>query len=165
MSAADQLRSITREGHERLRAQLEELVAVRRPEVARWLRDARAGGGGPDDNPDHAEALEELALLERQIALLRRTLAQVKVIDYTADGTAGIGAHVRLRMPSGNTVCYQLVGRAEADASQRRISIDSPVGQAILGRRRGDVVDVQAPAGTHRIEILEVESPPDALAA
>lgn len=165
MSAADQLRSITREGHERLRAQLEELVAVRRHDVARWLRDAREAGGGPDDNPDHAEALEELGLLERQIAVLRHTLAQVKVIDYTADGTAGIGGHVRLRMPSGDTVCYQLVGRAEADASQCRISIDSPVGQAILGRRQGDVVDVHAPAGTHRIEILEIESPPDVLAA
>ena len=133
--AADRLRSVTPEGHRRLRAQLAELVSVRRPEIARWLRDARDAGGGSDDNPDHSEALEEHALLERRIAALRHTLALAEIIDYAADGTAGIGAHVRLRMPSGQTMRYQLVGVAEADPRQRRISIESPVGRAILGRR------------------------------
>ena len=165
MSAADQLRSITREGYARLRDQLDELVMVQRAEVASWLRDARDGGGGPDGNSDRAEALEEHALLERQIAVLRQTLALVKVIDYEADGTAGIGAYVRLRMPSGASMRYQLVGTAEAEPSQCRISIRSPVGQAILGRRPGDVVDVLAPGGTHRVEILEIDPPSDALAA
>jgi transcription elongation factor GreA len=159
VSAADQLRSITPEGYERLRAQLAELSTVHRSKVARRLRDARDGGGGLEDNLDHAEALEEHALLECRIATLRHTLALVNVIDYAADGTAGIGAHVRLRMPSGDTIGYQLVGVAEADPSQCRISIESPVGRAILGRRQGDVVDVHAPGGTHRIEILEIEAP------
>lgn len=163
MSAADQLRSITRDGHDRLRAQLADLVTVGRREVARWLRDAR--DGGPDDNPDLAEALEAHALLERQIAALQNTLALVKVVDYTAYGTAAIGAQVRLRSSSGDTLRYQLVGSAEADPMQRRISIDSPVGQAILGRRQGDVVDVDAPAGTQRLEILEIEPPATARAA
>jgi transcription elongation factor GreA len=164
-AAADQLRSITREGHERVRAQLAELVSVRRPEVARRLRDARDAGGGPDDNPDHSEALEEHALLERRIAALRHTLALAEIIDYAADGTASIGAHVRLRMPSGQTMRYQLVGVAEADPRQRRISIDSPVGRAILGRCHGDIVDVHAPSGRHRIEILDIQSPATARAA
>jgi transcription elongation factor GreA len=159
VSAAEQLRSITREGYERLQAQLDELVTVRRAELANRLRAARDDGGGPDANSDHAEALEEHALLERRIAALRRTLALVKVIDYDADGTAGIGAYVRLRMPSGASARYQLVGTAEADPGRRRISVRSPVGQAILGQRHGDVVDVQAPGGAHRIEILEIESP------
>ena len=159
MSAADQLRSITPEGYERLRAQLAELTTVRRSEVARWLRDARDGAGGLEDNLDHAEALEEHALLEHRIATLRHTLALVEIIAYAADGTIGIGAHVRLRMPSGDTIGYQLVGRFEADPSRHRISIESPVGQAILGRRPGDLVDVHAPGGTHRIEILEIRAP------
>lgn len=156
--SADQLRSITREGYERLEAQLHELVTVRRAELASWLRDAREGGGGPDGNPDHAEALEEHALLERQIAELRHTLAHVRVIDTDCDGTAGLGAYVRLRMPNGASMRYQLVGPAEADPGQGRISIGSPVGEAIHGRRDGDVVDVEAPGGTQRIEILEIES-------
>jgi transcription elongation factor GreA len=158
VSASDELRSITREGYERLQAQLDELVTVRRAELASWLRDARDGGGGPDANSDHAEALEEHALLERQIATLRQTLAHVRVIDRDADGTAGIGAYVRLRMPNGASLRLQLVGTAEADPGRGRISIGSPVGEAILGRRHGDVVDVQAPGGTQRIEILEIEA-------
>jgi transcription elongation factor GreA len=165
VSAADQLRSITRAGYERLRDQLDELITMRRAEVADRLRDARAGGGGPDDNSDHADALQEHALLERQIATLRHTLASVKIIDYDADGTAAIGAHVRLRMPNGATARYQLVGTAEADPRQHRISVQSPVGQAILGRRHGDTVDVHAPGGTHRVEILQIDPPTDALAA
>ena len=165
MSAADGLRAITRGGYERLGSQLDELVTVRRAELASWLRDARDGGGGPDGNSDHAEALEKHALLERQIATLRRTLALVKIIDYHADGTVGIGAYVRMRMRSGASMRYQLVGAAEADPNQCRISIQSPIGQAILGRSRGDVVDVRAPGGTQRIEILEIESPSGALAA
>jgi transcription elongation factor GreA len=68
-------------------------------------------------------------------------------------------------MPGGDTMRYQLVGVAEADPRQRRISIDSPVGQAIFGHRQGDVVDVHAPGGTHRIEILDIESPATARAA
>ena len=165
MSAADQLSSITREGYERLQAQLEELVSVRRAEVARWVRDARDGGGAPDENVDHAEALEEHALLERQIAGLRQTLALVEVIDYNADGTAGIGAHLRLLMPHGVVMSCQLVGTAEAEPRRCRISIQSPIGQAIAGRREGDVVEVDAPGGTHRIEILRIEAAADALAA
>jgi transcription elongation factor GreA len=153
------LRSITREGYERLQAQLGDLVTVRRAELASRLRDARDSGGGPGGNSDHADALEAHALLERQIAALRQTLALVKVIDPDADGTAGIGAYVRLRMPSGAALRLQLVGNAEADPGQGRISIGSPVGQAILGQRDGHVVDVEAPGGTHRIEILEIEAP------
>jgi transcription elongation factor GreA len=164
-AAVNQLRSITREGHERLRAQLAELVTVRRPEVARWLREARDAGGGPEENPDHLEALEEHAMLERRIATLRYTLALAEVVDYAADGSADIGAHVRLRMLNGVTVTYQLVGVAEADPSQRQISTDSPVGEAILGRRAGDIVEVRAPRGTHRIEILEIDPAPEARAA
>jgi transcription elongation factor GreA len=166
VSAADALRSITREGYERLQGELDEFVTVRRAELASRLRDARDAGGGPDANSDHAGALEEHALLERRIATLRRTLALAQVIDSDADGTAGIGAYVRLHMPGGTAIRLQLVGTAEADPAQGRISIASPVGQAILGRRHGDVVDVEAPGGTRRIEILEIESPAgDALAA
>ena len=165
VSAGDQLRSITREGYERLQAQLDELVTVRRAELASRRRDARDAGDGADGHSDHAQALEEHALLERRIAALRQTLALVQVIDPNVDGTAGIGAYVRLRMPNGAALRLQLVGTAEADPGQGRISIGSPVGQAIFGQRRGDVVDVQAPGGTQRVEILEIESPSVALAA
>lgn len=127
--------------------------------------DARDGGGGPDENVDHAEALEEHALVERQIAALRQTLARVEVINYNADGTAGMGAYVCVGMPHGVVMRCQLAGTSEAEPRRCRIWIRSPVGQVILGRREGDVVDVDAPGGATRIEILEIEPPTDALAA
>lgn len=153
--AADQLRSITPEGHERLSAQLAELVTVRRPEVGRWLRDARAGGA-PGDNPDHAEALETYALLQRRIAALRPRRARAEIVDSAPRDSAGIGTSVRLRMADGHTTRCQLVGAAEAHPQEQRISIESPVGQAVFGRRPGDVVAVRAPGGTRRVEILAI---------
>jgi transcription elongation GreA/GreB family factor len=94
--------------------------------VADQLRDhagrARAPAK-PARRTRHADALEEHALLERQIAALRHTLALMKVLDYDADGTAGIGAYVRLRTPNGASTRYQPVGPAEAEPSQFRISM------------------------------------------
>lgn len=156
--AADQAGSITREGYERLQAELDELINVRRPEIARWLREARADGGEPGENLDLTEALDEQARLERRIAELQRRLALARIVESAADGTAGIGAHVRLRTPSGDTVVYQLVGALEADPGRRVLSIDSPVGQALLGRREGEVVDVEAPGGRRRFEIIAIAS-------
>jgi transcription elongation factor GreA len=163
--AADQSGSMTREGYQRLRAELEELVTVRRPEIACWLRDAREDGGEPGDNLDLSEALDEQALLERRIADLQRRLALARIVECAAEGTAGIGAHLRLRTPTGDTACYQLVGALEGDPGRRLLSIDSPVGQALLGRVEGDAVEVEAPGGRRRFEIVAIGSSAEALAA
>lgn len=160
-----QFGSITRQGYDRLQAELAELVTVDRAEIARWLREAREDGGEPGENLDLGEALEEQALLERRIAELRGRLAIARIVEYAADGTAGVGSHVHLRNPSGHTVLYQLVGALEGDPGKRLLSIDSPVGQALLGRVEGDVVDVEAPGGRRRYEIVAIASSAEALAA
>jgi len=157
--------SITRKGCERLQSELDELVKVRRPEIARWLRDAREDGGEPGENLELAEALDEQALLERRIADLQGRLAFARIVECAADGTADIGAHVRLRPPTGDTALYQLVGAFEGDPQRRLLSIDSPVGQALLGRVEGDVVEVDAPGGRQRFEIVAIAYSADALAA
>jgi transcription elongation factor GreA len=157
--------SITRAGYERLQAELDELVTVERAELARWLRDAREGGGEPGENADVAEALEERALLEQRIAELRRRLAEARIVAPADDGKVGIGAYVRLRIDAGEPVLYQLVGSAEGDPARRRVSIESPVGRAVAGRAAGDVVEVDAPAGTRRLEVIAVDYAPEALAA
>ena len=155
---AGQSDSITREGYERLRAELEQLVTVRRAEVARWVRDARADGGEPGENSDLAEALDEHALLERRIAELEYGLAAARIVEPAADGSADIGTRVRLRTPSGRVVVYEFVGALEADPTQRRLSLASPVGQALLGRVAGEVIEVEAPSGSRRFEILAIDS-------
>lgn len=157
--------SITRAGYERLQAELAELIDVERAELARWLRDAREDGGEPGENADVAGALEERALLEQRIAELRRRIAEARIVEPADDGTAGIGAYLTVRIDGGETTPYQLVGSAEGDPAQRRLSIDSPVGRALAGRVAGDVVEVDAPGGTRRIEIVAVDYTPEALAA
>ena len=150
--------SITRDGYERLQSELEELITVQRPAVARWLREAREDGGEPGENAGVAEALEERALLEQRISELRRRLAEARIVEPVLDGTISIGAFVRLRNAgSGATIDYQLVGAAESDPSRRRISVESPVGEALLGQAAGDVVEVDAPGGRRRFEIVSVD--------
>jgi transcription elongation factor GreA len=161
----DHVGSITRGGYERLQAELDELVTVRRGEVARWLREAREDGGDPGENGDLGDALDEQALLERRIAELRHRLAVARVVDRADDGTAGIGSYVRLRTTAGHVLDYQLVGAHEGDPARRLLSVESPVGQALLGRSAGDAVDVQTPGGTRRFELLAVDSSAEALAA
>lgn len=156
--AVDRSDQITREGFERLQAELDQLETAGRAEIARWLREARDDGGEPSENPDLSEALEAQALLERQIAALEHRLATARVVEPAADGTAGIGALVHLRKPGGPTLVYQLVGALEADPTRQRLSIESPVGQALLDRVAGDVVDVDAPKGRRRFEILAIHA-------
>ncbi|HEX2085419.1 MAG TPA: transcription elongation factor GreA [Solirubrobacteraceae bacterium] len=156
--------SITRAGYERLQAELDQLVEVERPLIAQWLRDARDDGGEPGENADVAGALEERASLEKRINDLRRRLATARIVEPVEDGTVGIGAYVRLRAGS-RELDYQLVGAAEGDPTQHRLSIDSPVGQALAGHAAGDVVTVDAPSGRRTFEILAVSYARDALAA
>jgi transcription elongation factor GreA len=165
MSSIADDNSITREGYELLQAELEDLLAVRRPELALRLRAARADGGEPGENVELGDALEEQALLERRIAEVRHRLAAAQVVECVADGTVGIGSHVHLRTPGGDVVVYQVVGAHEGDPARRRLSSHSPVGEALLGRAPGDVVHVDAPGGRRRFEILRLEASPAALAA
>ncbi|HEV2813989.1 MAG TPA: transcription elongation factor GreA [Solirubrobacteraceae bacterium] len=148
---------MTRDGYERLQAELDELVTVQRRALAEWLREAREDGGEPGENAGVAEALEERALLEQRISELRRRLAEARIVEPAPDGTIGIGAYVRLRTGGGATTDHQLVGAAESDPSSRRISVESPVGAALLGRVAGDVVEVDAPGGRRRFEIVAAD--------
>jgi transcription elongation factor GreA len=150
---------VTREGYHRLQAELERLMSTGRAEIARWLRDAREDGTEPGENAHLSEALEQQVLLERQIAALEHRLAMARIVEPAADGTAEIGARIHLCTPTGKARVYQLVGVREGDPSQRRVSIDSPIGQALLGRVAGDVVEVDAPKGRRRLEIVAIDAP------
>lgn len=148
---------ITREGHERLTAELEDLIRHRLPAAADALRAARADGGEPGENVGISQAIEEHTAIERRIDELRALLAAVRIADPPADGTAGIGTRVRIKLaPRASPREYLLVGPLEADAARGELSIASPIGEALVGRRAGDVVTVQTPGGTRRVELLEV---------
>jgi transcription elongation factor GreA len=147
---------LTRVGYERLRDNLATLTTTDRSELRDRLRNAREQGGELADNLELIDALEDQEVLERRIASLEASLASARVIDDAPrDGTIGIGTRVRLRdIDNGRTAEYDVVGSLEADPGQRRLSADSPVGRALLGRRTGDVLQVNAPRGRMQFRIL-----------
>ena len=156
-TAARQPDPITREGYDRLRAELDHLVTIRRRQMADDLREAREDGAEPGENVGVSAVLDDHAALERRINELEAALSFVQIVDPPTDGVAGIGHRVRLRLGDAATpMVYELVGPLEADPGRRRISIDSPVGEALVGQRAGDVVEVETPRGVRTIEILAV---------
>ena len=148
---------ITRSGLERLKEELDYLTTVGRQQVAERIRTATAAEANVAENADYQGARDEQALLERRIALLTERLVGATIAEPDADnGMIEVGERVRLRdLDSGDRVEYELVGTLEADPSTGRVSAASPVGQALLGRRRGQIALVEAPKGRRfRFKIL-----------
>jgi transcription elongation factor GreA len=152
---------ITRDGFERLSAELEQLTTDGRREVADRLRHAAASESNREENADYLGARDDQALLERRIALLEDRLRSAQVIDpELGNGRVDVGERVRVRaLDSGERLELELVGPLEADATAGRISIVSPLGRAILGLRRGQIAEVDAPRGRLQFKILAVEAP------
>jgi transcription elongation factor GreA len=152
---------ITRAGRERLSAELERLKDHGRREIAERLRRASAGDANRAENAELLAVREDQALLERRIALLEEKLRSAQVIDpQPANGSVDVGERVSLReLDSGERLELELVGPLESDPSAGRISLASPLGKVIVGRRRGEVADVDAPRGRLRYQILGVELP------
>jgi transcription elongation factor GreA len=149
---------ITAAGYEQLRAELDSLRDEGRRDLAVRLRDARLDGDVAD-NPALLDVLEEHAQLERRIAVLEDQLAQVRVVAPTRDGVAGLGTRVRVRDVATDEIAeYELVGAVEADVGNGRVSVAAPVGKALAGRRKGDVVEVETPRGSLALEVLRVRA-------
>jgi transcription elongation factor GreA len=150
---------VTPSGHRRLRGELHELVTRQRAAVAARLRDARSNGGDLADNAELMYALEEHILLEQRIAKLESDLARTRVISLGPDdGRIGIGSRVGLRrLDAGDRrIEYEIVSVLEADIGRGKLSAESPLGEALLGRRAGETVRVLAPAGAIGYEVLSV---------
>jgi transcription elongation factor GreA len=153
-SAVDDL-FVTAEGYERLRRELETLRGERRRAMSERLREARADGH-LEDNPALFDLLEEQAQLERRIATLESRLAAARIAEPNGDGSAGIGSWVRLRdLETSELFEYELVGGIEGDVGQGRVSVEAPVGRALLGAAAGDIVRVACPRGELRFEVVD----------
>jgi transcription elongation factor GreA len=152
--------AITRDGFERLNAELERLTDHGRREIARRLEQAATGEANRSESVDYQVAREDQALLERRIALLEERLRAAEIVEPgPADGRIDVGERVRLRdLESGERLDVELVGSLESDASLGRVSVASPLGRAILGLRRGQIAEVDAPRGRLRFKVLAVET-------
>lgn len=145
------------EGHQILNAELKRLKAER-PEVVEAIEVARAHGD-LSENAEYHAAKERQGQIEAMIADLEDKLSRAMVIDpKTLSGSKVVfGATVTLLDEDDKTVKYQLVGQAEADAKAGKISYNSPLGRALIGREKGEEVEVTTPAGDRYYEIAKIE--------
>jgi transcription elongation factor GreA len=149
---------ITPAGLSRLTDQLAHLKSAGRAEVTQRLREAFARGAGVNASAEYQAARDDQALLEWRIAELETRLELVRVAEADPDnGMVDVGELVRLRdLDSSAWVEYEVVGPLEADPVAGRISAASPLGRALLGRRKGEAVEVEAPGGRFRFKILRI---------
>jgi transcription elongation factor GreA len=149
---------MTKDGIERLEKELEHLRAVRRPEVAGRIHQAKELASA-QNNAEYEEAKNEQAFVEGRIITLERLLQNVTVIDEAAAHNATrvqLGSTVTLSSPEGKDMHYTIVGPAEAKPTGGMISHESPVGRALLGKRVGDEVQVSVPRGVLRLTIVSI---------
>lgn len=149
---------LTLEGLRRLEKELEYLKTVRRREVAERIKQSKEFGDIAE-NSEYEDAKNEQAFIEGRILQLEKMLRNASVIDETDIDTSAVslGARVRLKdLECGDVIEYIIVGSAEADPAQLKISNESPVGRAIFGHKVGAVVEVVVPAGTFKYEILDI---------
>jgi len=150
---------MTVEGAERLKTELHRLKTVERPAVIQALADARSHGD-LSENADYDAAKERQGFIEGRISEVEAKLAHAQVIDPSAidaDGRVVFGATVEIEdLASGDRKAYQIVGDDEADIKASKISVNSPIARALIGKSEGDTADVQAPGGVRSYEVLGV---------
>jgi transcription elongation factor GreA len=152
---------LTPEGYENLKQELEYLRTDKRREIADRIRVAREFGDIAE-NAEYDDAKNEQAMLEHKIAQLEERLTHARVIDTGEVDTSvvSIGSRVRLRdLDAKATVEYYIVGSAEANPAAQKLSNESPVGKAIMGRKKGETVEVATPRGAKlKFKIMEIKA-------
>lgn len=149
---------LTREGYEKLKAELEYLKTTRRREVSKALEEARALGD-ISENAEYDAAKQEQALLEARIAELEQKLGNARILDTSAlpSDRVCIGVKVTLEDEEGKRHVYQLVAPEEADVAQGKLSTLSPLGRGLMGKSPGEEALVETPRGERRFRIVSVE--------
>ena len=151
---------LTREGYENLKEKIEYLSTTKRAEVAERIRVAREFGDIAE-NAEYDDAKNEQMLLEHRIATLEERMRDARVISKKdiAKDVVSVGSKVKLRdVAAKETIEYHIVGSAEANPAENKLSNESPVGKAIIGRKKGETVEVAAPRGTLKFKILDIKA-------
>jgi len=151
---------LTPQGLEELKARIEHLRGERRREVAERIKEAREFGDIAE-NSEYDDAKNEQAMLEKQIAELEEKLRSARIIDEKNVDTETVGVGVLVHVKDQKTdksTKFKIVGSAEADPSENKLSNESPVGRALIGHKRGETVSVQVPRGPARkLKITKIE--------
>lgn len=148
----------TQEGLDALKRELNQLEAVERPKISQAIAEAR-DKGDLSENAEYDAAKEAQGLLELKIANLRNLIAKARVLDESKIDVSKVLIYsiVKIKNTKNNaTMTYTIVPESESDFKAGKISVSSPIAKALIGNAKGDIVTVQAPAGSMEFEILEV---------
>jgi len=145
---------LTKEGLETLKNEYTELVKVKRPATVVRLSEAREAGD-LSENSEYVAAKQDLSFIDGRIAELEEILHGAKIISPKVTGSIDVGSKVILHV-NGKKEEFLLVGEWEADPMNKKISHESPLGKALLGKKVGEIVEVEAPVGKIKYKILEI---------
>lgn len=148
----------TAEGLKKLRDELNQLKDVERPKASQAIADAR-DKGDLSENAEYDAAKEAQGLLELRISKLEETLANARLIDESQLDTSKVLVHSTVKIKNqanGMQMTYKLVAQSEADLKSGKISVDSPIGKGLLGKKVGESAEIQVPNGTMKFEVLEI---------
>ena len=152
---------ITKDGLKKLKTEIEHLSTVKRREVAERIKEAREFGD-ISENSEYDDAKNEQALLEQRIAQLEERLRRASVVDGRAVDTETVNVGVRVHVKdqkSGESRKFEIVGATEANPAEQKLSNESPIGRALSGHKRGDVVTVDVPRGPKKkLKITKIEA-------
>ena len=157
--AVEKVFPMTKEGKEKLEQELEYLKAVKRKEVVERIKIARSFGD-LSENSEYDSAKEEQAFVEGKITTLENMIRNAKIIveDGTNSDTVGLGKTVTfVELPDGDEETYSIVGSAEADPFEGKISNDSPIAKSLIGKKLGETVTVNTPGGDISVKIISVK--------
>ena len=149
---------VTEDGLQKLKEELENLRAVERPNIARLIADAR-DKGDLTENAEYSAAKEEQAMLEMKIARLEDVIAKSRIIDETKIDTSTVRIlnKVKIKNKKNDKVMeYQIVPESEANFKEGKIAVNSPIAQGLMGKKVGELVQIEVPAGTIPFEIIAI---------
>jgi transcription elongation factor GreA len=149
---------LTAEGYKKLTDELDFLRSVGREQIAEKIKEARSFGD-LSENAEYDEAMNEQAIMEAKIARLEEELKNAQILDAEDVRTdeISVGSHVLVYdLSFEEELEFQIIGKAQANPDENRISDESPVGKALLGHKAGEIVDVDAPGGVVRMEIRRI---------
>lgn len=148
----------TQEGYDRLNAELDDLKTNKRREISEAIAEAREKGD-LSENAEYHSAKDAQGLLEAKINEMEKALANARVIDKSQLDSSRVTvlSKVTLKnLKNNKEVTYQLVAPSEADIKVKRISVESPIGKGLLGKEKGDVVEIQTPVATMKFEVMDI---------
>ncbi len=157
MTTKKQKKLITKDGLEKLKRELGKRESKVRKEIADKLDEAKKSGD-LSENSAYISALEEYQMNEARIKELKKEIAEVKIApNRSGDHIIDIGDRVKVKNGDGNEIIYEIVGEKEGDPLENKVSASSLVGKKLVGKKKGDKVEVDLPKGKKKIEIVEVK--------